>query len=165
MANGDEMVEASAAAAWAWVKGNYHEICRAVGCVEPRVLDLNLVLEGLQVTVGPYTLRKRGPSLGAAIAVAFVGYLTKCPIKTAVAVTGAIALSGALTSVGGTKLKAEGVRMAGIRTMVCPSANADDDVTGTGVKLLPCSNLWQVIRETIEINRTGRLHGGMLTSW
>lgn len=69
---------------------------------------------------------KDGPSAGLAIAAALVSRLCGMPVRSDVALTGEITLSGRVLAVGGIEEKLLGAERAGIRHVVVPSDNLDD---------------------------------------
>jgi ATP-dependent Lon protease len=102
---------------------------RVVGQEKVSALDFHVnVVGGGQVD---------GPSAGAAIFLALWSAATGTPLRQDVAVTGELALSGALRPVGGIAEKVFGARQAGVTLVVVPSANADDVPVDPGVTVRP----------------------------
>lgn len=67
-----------------------------------------------------------GPSAGLAIFLAIYSALTKSPIRSDIAVTGELALSGLIKPVGGIPEKLLGARQAGLKRVVVPRDNRDE---------------------------------------
>lgn len=81
---------------------------------------------GLHVHCPEASVRKDGPSAGAAIATALYSYLSSTPIDASVALTGEIDLHGNVRAVGGLQAKLHGVKSAGVRTALVPGENRED---------------------------------------
>jgi ATP-dependent Lon protease len=69
---------------------------------------------------------KDGPSAGVAMVTALATLYTKCPARTATAMTGEITLSGLVLPVGGIKEKVLAARRAGVRHVILPKENKKD---------------------------------------
>lgn len=81
---------------------------------------------GLHVHCPEASVRKDGPSAGAAIATALYSYLSDAPIDASVALTGELDLHGNVRAVGGLQAKLHGVKAAGVQTALVPSENKED---------------------------------------
>ena len=69
---------------------------------------------------------KDGPSAGVTMATAILSAIRRVPIRSDVAMTGEITLSGLVLPVGGIREKALAARRMGIKTFVLPARNAPD---------------------------------------
>jgi ATP-dependent Lon protease len=110
---GDVMQE-SARAALTWVRAN----AGAYG------VDLGLFgKEDLHIHVPSGAVAKDGPSAGIVMAASLMSLFTNRPVRSYVALTGEITLSGLLLPVGGIKEKVLAARRSGIREVVLPVHN------------------------------------------
>jgi ATP-dependent Lon protease len=69
---------------------------------------------------------KDGPSAGVTLLTAIVSALTRIPVRTDVAMTGEITLSGDVLAVGGLNEKLLAAKRMGITTIVVPEKNKKD---------------------------------------
>jgi len=91
-----------------------------------------------------------GPSAGAAIFAAVYSALTQTPIRTDVAMTGELSLSGRIKPVGGIPEKIFGARQAGIPRVLVPRDNQTDIPKGLTVpKVGLITTVEDVIREVL----------------
>ncbi len=69
---------------------------------------------------------KDGPSAGITMATTLISLMTDTPIRTDVAMTGEVTLSGRVLAIGGIKEKALAALLHGIKTVICPLQNQKD---------------------------------------
>jgi ATP-dependent Lon protease len=115
---GDVMRE-SALAALSYVKANAHKF----GAEQA---DDWLRRHDIHVHVPSGAIPKDGPSAGVAIATALVSLLTGRPVRSDVAMTGEITLTGQVLPIGGLKEKALAAQRAGIKLVFAPKLNEPD---------------------------------------
>src|SRR5207344_93499 len=80
----------------------------------------------LHVHVPAGAIPKDGPSAGVTMATAIVSAARGVPVRSDVAMTGEITLSGLVLPVGGIREKAMAARRHGIKTFVLPQMNEPD---------------------------------------
>jgi ATP-dependent Lon protease len=104
----------------------------------------------LHVHVPAGAIPKDGPSAGVTIATAIVSALRNTPVRSDVAMTGEITLSGLVLPVGGIREKALAARRHGIKTFVLPARNEPDlaelpDEVKKAMRFVPVETLEQVL--------------------
>src|SRR5205807_1575365 len=115
---GDVMKE-SAQAALSYVRSN------ASGVVPE--LDQGWFAEhDIHIHVPAGATPKDGPSAGIAIATALASLLSGRPVRSDVAMTGEITLTGQVLPIGGLKEKALAAQRNGIRCVIAPALNEQD---------------------------------------
>jgi ATP-dependent Lon protease len=144
---GDVMKE-SAAAALSYVKAN----ARKFGADKP---DEWLRDHDIHVHVPSGAIPKDGPSAGIAIATALVSLVTGRPVRSDVAMTGEITLTGQVLPIGGLKEKALAAQRAGITCVIAPKLNEPDfdDIPPhlrRGIKFKFVAKIDQVLKLALE---------------
>jgi ATP-dependent Lon protease len=115
---GDVMKE-SASAALSYVKAN----ARKWGAEKP---DDWFREHDIHVHVPAGAIPKDGPSAGTAMTTALVSLVTGRPVRSDVAMTGEITLTGQVLPIGGLKEKALAAQRAGIKCVIAPRLNEPD---------------------------------------
>ncbi len=110
---GDVMKE-SAQAALSWVRSHVSELGIRSDYWET---------SDLHVHVPAGAIPKDGPSAGVTLVTALVSLMTQRPVRSDLAMTGEVTLSGRVLPVGGIKEKVLGARRAGIKTIILPKRN------------------------------------------
>jgi ATP-dependent Lon protease len=114
-----EVMQESAQAALSYVRSNASEIV-------PDLPDDWFAKHDIHIHVPSGATPKDGPSAGVAIVTALVSLLSGRPVRSAVAMTGEITLTGQILPIGGLKEKALAAQRNGIRTVIAPALNAQD---------------------------------------
>jgi len=127
---GDVMKE-SARAAWSFARSHAAEL----GITEER-FD-----QDVHIHVPAGAIPKDGPSAGITMATALVSALSGRPVRSDVAMTGEVTLSGRVLPIGGVKEKVLGAVRAGIQQIVLPKDNVAD-----------LEDLTESVRERIEVS-------------
>jgi ATP-dependent Lon protease len=142
------VMQESARAAVSHIRSNIHELG-----ISPDFFDH----KDLHVHVPAGAIPKDGPSAGVTMATAILSAIRRVPIRSDVAMTGEITLSGLVLPVGGIREKALAARRMGIKTFVLPARNAADleelpaDLK-KDMRFVPAATLEDVLREALPAN-------------
>ncbi len=114
-----EVMRESAQAALSYVRAN-------ASAVAPGLDEDWFASHDVHVHVPSGAIPKDGPSAGVAIAVALASLLSGRPVRSDVAMTGEITLTGQVLPIGGLKEKALAAQRNGIRRVIAPLRNEQD---------------------------------------
>ena len=114
-----EVMRESAQAALSYVRAD-------IGVLAPELDADWFATHDVHIHVPSGAIPKDGPSAGVAIAVALASLLTGRPVRSEVAMTGEITLTGQVLPIGGLKEKALAAQRNGIRIVIAPARNEQD---------------------------------------
>lgn len=109
---------------------------------------------GIHIHCPEGATQKDGPSAGMAITIVLISLLTKIPISNTISMTGEIDMMGNILAIGGLDIKITGAKLAGIKTIICPSENNDDleeirkrpnSIIDDTIEIITVNNIWQTI--------------------
>jgi len=109
----------SAQAALSYVRGHHHEIAPGLG-------DDWFAEHDLHIHVPAGAIPKDGPSAGITMATALRSLVTGRVVRSEVAMTGEITLTGQVLPIGGLKEKALAAQRYGIKLVIAPKLNERD---------------------------------------
>ncbi|MBP5251692.1 MAG: endopeptidase La [Treponema sp.] len=94
---------------------------------------------------------KDGPSAGITMATAFMSLLKKKIIKTHLAMTGELSLTGQVLPIGGLREKTVAAKRNGIKTILIPKANEKDleeipEIVKKGIRFIPVTDVKEVLK-------------------
>jgi ATP-dependent Lon protease len=115
---GDVMRE-SAQAALSYVRANAAEVV-------PDLPDDWFATHDIHIHVPAGAIPKDGPSAGVTMVTALASLLSGRPVRSDVAMTGEVTLTGQVLPIGGLKEKALAAQRNGIRTVIAPALNEPD---------------------------------------
>jgi len=110
-----------------------------------------LTRQDLHIHVPAGAIPKDGPSAGVTMATAIVSAARGVSVRSDVAMTGEITLSGLVLPVGGIREKSLAARRQGIKTIVLPEGNMQDlselpDEVRRDLKFVPATTLEDVLK-------------------
>ncbi len=114
-----EVMKESAQAALSYVRSNAAEVV-------PGLPEDWFAEHDIHIHVPAGAIPKDGPSAGIAIATALASLLSGRPVRSEVAMTGEITLTGQVLPIGGFKEKALAAQRNGIRCVIAPARNEQD---------------------------------------
>ena len=141
---GDVMQESvKAARSWLWTSA------AALG-IDPQ----KFVESGVHVHVPAGAVPKDGPSAGVTMATALASLYLGRPVRSNLAMTGEITLSGLVLPVGGIKEKVLAAHRAGMRTIILPKENEHDltklpELVRNEVRFVLVERIEEVINEAL----------------
>lgn len=104
------------------------------------------------------SVKKDGPSAGAAITLALYSLLSDIPVNNTIALTGEIDLLGNITAIGGLKYKLNGAKKAGVSIALYPEENQEDvdillkeelELIDDNFKIYPVLNIKEVLKYSL----------------
>ncbi len=109
----------------------------------------------IHIHVPAGAIPKDGPSAGVAMTVALVSALSDRPVRSDVAMTGEVTLTGRVLPIGGVKEKLLGAYRAGIKAIVLPKDNEADledlpDEVTKALKVHPVATIDEALAIALE---------------
>ncbi|MBV9806058.1 MAG: endopeptidase La, partial [Solirubrobacterales bacterium] len=114
-----EVMQESAQAALSYVRSGVAELL-------PELPEDWFANHDIHIHVPAGATPKDGPSAGVAMVVALASLLSARPVRSEVAMTGEITLTGQVLPIGGLKEKALAAQRGGIRSVIAPALNEQD---------------------------------------
>jgi ATP-dependent Lon protease len=114
-----EVMQESAQAALSYVRSNAGELI-------PDLPEDWFATHDIHIHVPAGATPKDGPSAGVAMVTALASLLSGRPVRSDVAMTGEITLTGQVLPIGGLKEKALAAQRGGIRCVIAPERNEQD---------------------------------------
>jgi ATP-dependent Lon protease len=114
-----EVMQESAQAALSYVRSEAAELL-------PNLAEAWFAEHDIHIHVPAGATPKDGPSAGVAMVVALASLLSGRPVRSDVAMTGEITLTGQVLPIGGLKEKALAAQRGGIRCVIAPERNEQD---------------------------------------
>jgi ATP-dependent Lon protease len=137
-----EVMKESAQIALSFLRSHSDELGLATGVLKDR---------GVHIHVPAGAVPKDGPSAGITMTTALASLLSGRPVRSDVAMTGEVSLTGRVLPIGGVKQKLLAAHRAGITTVLIPARNSPDldDVPETireKLTIHPVSDVRDVLR-------------------
>ena len=129
-------------------------------------LDVDALSErGIHLHVPAGAVPKDGPSAGVTMTTALASLLSGRPVRSDVAMTGEVSLTGRVLPIGGVKQKLLAAHRAGISTVILPQRNEPDleDVPGA-VRTALTVHLVADVREVLELALESSQEAGRATA-
>jgi ATP-dependent Lon protease len=114
-----EVMRESAQAALSYVRSSAPELF-------PELADDWFATHDIHIHVPAGAIPKDGPSAGVAMVTALASLLSGRPVRSEVAMTGEVTLTGQVLPIGGLKEKALAAQRNGIRIVIAPELNEQD---------------------------------------
>ena len=114
-----EVMRESAQAALSYIRGAASELV-------PELPENWFAEHDLHIHVPAGAIPKDGPSAGITIATALASLLTERPVRSDVAMTGEVTLTGQVLPIGGLKEKALAAQRYGVKRVIAPALNEAD---------------------------------------
>ncbi len=144
-----EVMKESAQIALSYLRAHGEELGLAVDQLRDR---------GVHVHVPAGAVPKDGPSAGVTMTTALASLLSGRPVRTEVAMTGEVSLTGRVLPIGGLKQKLLAADRAGITTVIIPARN-EPDLDEVPIEVLERLTIHPVtdVREVLELALTAEL--------
>ena len=122
---------------------NVLTVLRKVTGVDPQDYDLHINFPG--------GIPVDGPSAGAAVAVAVYSAIKEAPVDNRVAITGEVSIRGLILPVGGIVPKVEAARHAGVRKVIIPRENFQEQFSCfTDLEVIAVERLEDVLYHALQ---------------
>jgi len=136
-----EVMQESARAALSYVRAN-----SAALSIDENFIDSN----DIHIHLPEGAIPKDGPSAGITIATALVSVLSGRTVRSDIAMTGEITLTGRVLPIGGLKEKSLAALKVGIKQVIIPKGNEKDlaempDSVRRGIRFIPVTELSEVL--------------------
>ncbi len=140
-----EVMQESAKAALSYVRAN-----SAALSIDENFIDTT----DIHIHLPEGAIPKDGPSAGITIATALVSVLSGHTVRSNIAMTGELTLTGRVLPIGGLKEKSLAALKVGIREVIIPAGNEKDlgempDAVRRGIRFIPVTELSEVLRLAI----------------
>ena len=154
-----EVMKESAQIALSFLRSHGAELELPVGDLKER---------GVHLHVPAGAVPKDGPSAGVTMTTSLASLLSGRPVRSDVAMTGEVSLTGRVLPIGGVKQKLLAAHRAGITTVIIPARNEPDleDVPEEVLKQLdvhPLSDVREVLELALQPAETARAGAGDYT--
>jgi ATP-dependent Lon protease len=149
-----EVMRESAQAALSYVRSNAHILA-------PELADDWFSVHDLHIHVPAGATPKDGPSAGVTMATAITSLLSARPVRSDVAMTGEITLSGHVLPIGGLKEKSLAAQRYGVKCVIAPKRNEQEyDELPEHLRKAIKFHFVEEIGEVLEIALAGRPAAG-----
>lgn len=117
--------------------------------VDPRGYDIHINIPG-GVPVD-------GPSAGITITTAIYSAIRGIPVNNEVAMTGEISIRGFVKPIGGIMAKIEAAKKAGVKKVIIPCENWQENFKELDVEVVPVNTIEEVIKEAILMEKDSKI--------